>query len=167
MSTTHPHRQRRDGSANKNTFTGEWKANRLTEPRKTKRKKSKIMKFPVPKQLAQEHEALHGELPKALKASGQTAAAAKALVEVLHGHFVKEDELAMPPLGLLPELARGQVPAHTKNILPLTDKLREELPVFLKEHYPRGGEEAGSRRAQRGQARPGATGQQTPSTCRG
>lgn len=69
-----------------------------------------------------------------LKTGGQTAAAAKALVEVMHGHFVKEDELAMPLLGLLPELARGQVPTRTKNVLPLTDKLREELPVFLKEH---------------------------------
>ena len=92
------------------------------------------MKFPAPKPLAQEHEALHGELAKALKAGGQTAAAAEALVKAMHGHFVKEDELAMPPLGLLPELARGQVPARLKNILPLTDKLREELPVFLKEH---------------------------------
>lgn len=92
------------------------------------------MKFPGPKPLAQEHEALHGELAKALKAGGQTAAAAEVLVKIMHGHFVKEDELAMPPLGLLPQLARGQVPARMKNILPLTDKLREELPVFLKEH---------------------------------
>lgn len=92
------------------------------------------MKFSVPKQLAQEHEELHGELAKALKAGGRTGAAAKALVEVMHNHFLKEDEVAMPPLGLLPELSRGKVTARMKKILPLTEKLREELPVFFKEH---------------------------------
>ena len=48
-----------------------------------------------------EHEELHGELVKGLTAGGATEANAKAVAKLLHPHFVKEEEFALPLLGLL------------------------------------------------------------------
>lgn len=60
--------------------------------------------------------------------------AAKAVVDVLHPHFVKEEEYAMPPLGLLSALAEGRVIPEMIDVLPMTDKLRADLPHMLEEH---------------------------------
>ncbi len=40
----------------------------------------------------------------------------------------------MPALGLLPELAQGQVTAQMSAVLPITEELRRNLPEMLAEH---------------------------------
>src|SRR3546814_20343186 len=40
----------------------------------------------------------------------------------------------MPPLGLLGPLARGEITPEMRSVLPLTDRLRADLPEMLKEH---------------------------------
>ena len=56
-----------------------------------------------------EHEELHAELAKATKAGGRTGLAAQAVARVMHAHFEKEEEYALPPLGVLPDLAKGKI----------------------------------------------------------
>ncbi|MDZ7260614.1 MAG: hypothetical protein ONB05_00640 [candidate division KSB1 bacterium] len=63
------------------------------------------MKFEIPKPLKMEHEELHAELVRATKVGGEIGEAAKAVAEILHPHFVKEEEYALPPLGILSLLA--------------------------------------------------------------
>ncbi len=92
------------------------------------------MKFEIPGPLKAEHEELHAELVKAVGAGGQTGAAAKRVAEVLHAHFVREEEIAMPPLGLLAHLARGGVTADMAEVLPMTESLKAELGRMLGEH---------------------------------
>lgn len=94
----------------------------------------KPMKLAIPQPLIAEHKELHAELERATRAGGKTAEAAKAAAAVLHPHFVKEEEYALPPLGLLPELASGKVSPDMVQVLPLTDKLKHELPQMLAEH---------------------------------
>jgi len=53
---------------------------------------------------------------------------------VLHSHFVNEEVYAIPPLGLLPQLAAGKVTKEMAEVLKMTDKLKAELPAMLKEH---------------------------------
>ena len=65
------------------------------------------MKFIIPTPLQQEHTALHDELRRATQAGGEVGEAAKTLAQLMHPHFVKEDEFALPPLGLLGALAGG------------------------------------------------------------
>ena len=60
--------------------------------------------------------------------------AAKMVAKILHPHFVKEEEYAMPPLGLLPLLAEGKVTPDMKDVLAMTDKLKAELSQMLTEH---------------------------------
>jgi hypothetical protein len=52
---------------------------------------------------------------------------------VLDPHFERENQIALPPLGLSP-LAAGDTPAGLQEALAMTDALRKELPRMLEEH---------------------------------
>lgn len=88
----------------------------------------------VPQSLKLEHEELHSELARATKAGGKTGEAAKAVAEVLHNHFLKEEEFALPPIGLLSALARGEVDEEMRDVLVMTERLKADLPEMLGEH---------------------------------
>ena len=92
------------------------------------------MTLAIPASLQQEHEDLHVELRRATQAEGEVGEAAQALARLMHPHFVKENELALPPLGLLAELARGEPIGDMEQVLALTDRLESELPAMLQEH---------------------------------
>jgi hypothetical protein len=92
------------------------------------------MDIKIPAALQAEHEELHEELLDLTKAGGKTGQAAAAVAKALHAHFEKEEELAMPPLGLLRELAEGAVRPEMAKVVGLTDRLKRELPAMLKEH---------------------------------
>jgi len=92
------------------------------------------MKFEIPRPLKIEHEELHEMLRKATKEPGDLGDAAKAVAKLMHPHFVKEEEYALPPLGLLRDLALGKVTPDMKEVLGLTDKLKAELSQMLGEH---------------------------------
>jgi iron-sulfur cluster repair protein YtfE (RIC family) len=88
----------------------------------------------IPRSLKVEHEELHAELVRATNAGGQVAEAAKAVAKALHAHFLKEEEFALPPLGLLSSLARGRIEQDAKTVFGMTDRLKAELPQMLEEH---------------------------------
>jgi iron-sulfur cluster repair protein YtfE (RIC family) len=90
----------------------------------------------IPESIKIEHEAIHSTLVEATKASGRVGIAARELAEVLHPHFVREEEIALPPLGLLAPLAAGgTIPATAlSEALAMTDALKSELPRMLEEH---------------------------------
>ncbi len=92
------------------------------------------MEFVIPGPLKIEHEELHDTLRKGTKESGELGAAAVAVAELMHPHFLKEEEYALPPLGLLRDLAQGVVTPDVRDVLVLTDKLKAELPQMLAEH---------------------------------
>ncbi|MFN9030349.1 MAG: hypothetical protein ACK54C_11800 [Betaproteobacteria bacterium] len=60
--------------------------------------------------------------------------AARQLARLIHPQFVKEDKFALPPLGLLPVLTRGEPTPDVAAALDLTDRLEAELPAMLAEH---------------------------------
>jgi hypothetical protein len=88
----------------------------------------------IPQSLQTEHEEIHEALTNATRAPGRVGAAAKELAAVLHPHFERENQIALPPLGLLAPLARGEAPAGQQEVLAMTDALRKELPRMLDEH---------------------------------
>ena len=92
------------------------------------------MKFEIPKPMKIEHDELHADLVKATQAGGRTAEAAKQVAKVLHNHFLKEEEYALPPLGLLVALSEGRFEAEMAEVLAMTDKLEAEMPTMLAEH---------------------------------
>jgi hypothetical protein len=88
----------------------------------------------IPPSVANEHHTIHAALDDAQKMPGRVGEAARRLARVLHPHFVREEEIALPPLGLLAALADGALPIGAEAILPITDTLRQELPRMLEEH---------------------------------
>jgi len=92
------------------------------------------MKFEIPQPLQVEHEELHATLVKATKEPGAVGEAAREVARLLHPHFVREEEFALPPLALLAEVARGGVTAEMAKVLPMTRRLKAELPQMLAEH---------------------------------
>jgi len=93
-------------------------------------------KIHIPQSVQAEHEAIHSALVEATQAPGRVGTAAKDLAAVLHPHFVREEQIALPPLGLLaPLAARDQLPETIfSEALAMTDALRSELPRMLEEH---------------------------------
>jgi hypothetical protein len=92
------------------------------------------MDIAIPQPLQSEHDELHAELVKATNAGGRIAEAAKAVAALLHPHFVKEESYALPPLGLLPRLAEGNITPEMSQVLSMTERLKAELPHMLQEH---------------------------------
>jgi len=88
----------------------------------------------APASIHTEHEAIHEALVALTKAEGSVGAAAKELASVLHPHFVREEALALPPLGLLGPLAAGKTPEGMAEALTMVDTLRKEMPRMLEEH---------------------------------
>jgi len=92
------------------------------------------MEFEVPKSIKLEHEELHEDLEEATMESGSVGDAAKVVQEVLQPHFLKEEEFALPPLGLLSKFSNGQITPEMKDAIAMADKLRAELGQMLSEH---------------------------------
>lgn len=90
----------------------------------------------IPSSVQTEHTAIHAALERATRAPGPVGDAAKSLAAILHPHFVREEQIALPPLGALAPLARGE-PVSARDraaLLAMTDSLRTELPGMLAEH---------------------------------
>jgi hypothetical protein len=88
----------------------------------------------IPQSLRTEHEETHQALMEATRAPGRVGAAAKELAAVLDPHFERENQIALPPLGLLAPSAAAEPRAGLQEGLTMTDDLRKELPRMLEEH---------------------------------
>jgi hypothetical protein len=91
-------------------------------------------KIQIPKAMRLEHTEIHNHLVSATKLPGQIGEAARELAAVLDPHFVREEQIALPPLGLLAPLSRGEFTPEMAEVLAMTDALRAELPRMLAEH---------------------------------
>lgn len=92
------------------------------------------MEFNIPHAMKVEHEELHDELKKAVAAGGKVGEAARKVAEALHPHFEKEERIALPPLGLLPDLVEGKIASSMAEVFTMTDALKADLPQMLAEH---------------------------------
>lgn len=90
--------------------------------------------FKIPEPLKREHEVLHEELVKATKESGPIGKAARAVAKLMHPHFVKEEDFALPPLGLLSLLIAGKISPVMLGVTEMTDRLKADLHKMLSEH---------------------------------
>ncbi len=103
-------------------------------PRRKPSAEENMTKVVVPPALKAEHDELHAELAAATKLPGAVGAAAGEVAKLLHPHFIKEEEFALPPLGLLMTIARGGTVAGNEAVVAMADRLKRELPDMLAEH---------------------------------
>ena len=97
---------------------------------------SQDTRLETPRSIRDVHEGLHSALIEATKAPGRVGTEARALEALLEPHWVREEQMAMPPLGLLAPLAAGTRIADTDVTAArsMSDTLRREMPAMLKEH---------------------------------
>ena len=84
--------------------------------------------------MEEEHEELHQELRKITKMRGKIGGAAVRVAEVLHPHFERENELALPVIGVARELVEGKSSPDFPKALELADKFKAEYQRMLQEH---------------------------------
>ncbi len=92
------------------------------------------MKFQIPQPMKEEHDELHNNLKKAVMAGGKVGEAARGVAQALHAHFEREEQFALPPLGLLTALSEGKITPEMAEVFKMTDTLKAELPHMLEEH---------------------------------
>jgi len=92
------------------------------------------MSFQIPESMRVEHAGIHEALVAATREPGRVGEAARELAQILHPHFEREEEIALPPLALLRPLAAGEYRPEMCAVLKMTDALRAELPEMLREH---------------------------------
>ncbi len=92
------------------------------------------MNLEIPASIEEEHAGLHALLSQATRESGAVGQTARELAALLHPHFEREEAFALPPLALLPALARGEVGPQMAPALDMSRRLRAELPSMLAEH---------------------------------
>ena len=92
------------------------------------------MPMEIPEAMKEEHEEFHKELAKATKIQGNVGEAAKRVALVLHPHFEKENELALPVIGLARELAEGKTSPDFPKALKLCETFKREYEKMLQEH---------------------------------
>ena len=92
------------------------------------------MRIPIPPSLVLEHAELHDFLLIAANEPGPLGDEMRRVARLLEPHMRKEETFAMPPLGLLARLARGECHADMLEVLAHTDWLRNNLPILLSEH---------------------------------
>ena len=90
----------------------------------------------IPKSIQMEHAAIHAALVEATKVQGSVGSAAKTMAADLNAHLEREEEMALPPLGLLAALANGvTVPDdQIAQAKAASASLSKELPQLLGEH---------------------------------
>ena len=91
------------------------------------------MELKTPTPLESEHQALHAELSQAIKLEGRTGKATRLVARLIERHFAKEEEIALPPLSLLPALAQGPIEPGMEAAITLAARLHDELPNLLAE----------------------------------
>jgi hypothetical protein len=88
----------------------------------------------IPQSLKLEHHELHEELARIIREPGPVGEAARGVAKVLHPHFVREEEFAMPPLGALAAVARGEKVPDAAAVIAQARRVADELPQMLAEH---------------------------------
>jgi Hemerythrin HHE cation binding domain len=92
------------------------------------------METKIPQSIQTEHEELHGELARAIKAGGKTGDAARTVLKVLQPHMAREEEFVAPALALLQPAAEGKLTEAMAAVQPRIAMLESELPRMIAEH---------------------------------
>ena len=97
-----------------------------------------ITQFPgkpeVPSSIKKTHEYLLAQIQKMTSYKDSSGRVAKKLEELMQHHFQEEEDLILPPLGLLPLLANGQIPEQSEDVILLSENVKSMLNHMSVEH---------------------------------
>ncbi len=97
-----------------------------------------ITQFPgkpvVPSSIKKTHEQLLEQIHKITLYKNSSAAIAIKLDSLMQHHFKEEEDLILPPLGLLPLLANNQIPEQSKDVILLSKNIKTMMTHMSVEH---------------------------------
>ncbi len=88
----------------------------------------------IPESVVEEHEEIFSGLRSLARTNGTTGKLIGRLLEELEPHFEKEDGTAMPLLGAVAAISKGQRGSGLDEVIALEERLSKELPSMLSEH---------------------------------
>ena len=89
----------------------------------------------VPQSIRLQHDQIISRLDHLAQRSDQeSAAAAQKALTFLKQHYAKEEAFVLPPLGLLPRLAKGDIAKDMEPAIEMADRVRAALPEFERDH---------------------------------
>ena len=88
----------------------------------------------IPGSLAVEHQHLHEVLGSLVGRKEPVGSAARFLADLLEPHFQKENSDALPLLGLLATLGRGEITDVMRPAIETSKKLKAGMPEMIAEH---------------------------------
>ena len=97
-----------------------------------------ITQFPgkpeVPSSIMETHKYLLEQIHKMTLYKDSSGRVALKIEELMQHHFKEEEEFILPPLGLLPLLANGELPEQSEDIIILSEKVKSQLNHMSAEH---------------------------------
>lgn len=88
----------------------------------------------VPSSIMEEHKTLLDQAYQFTSLPDSAGLVALKLYELMQYHFKVEEDIVLPPLGLLPMLANSKIPEESEELIQLTEKLKPQIAVMLAEH---------------------------------
>jgi iron-sulfur cluster repair protein YtfE (RIC family) len=88
----------------------------------------------IPESVREEHEEIFSGFRKLSKENSRTGKAVRELLKALEPHFEKEDEVAMPLLGAVARISKGQTGKGLEQVILLQERLANELDTMVAEH---------------------------------
>lgn len=92
------------------------------------------MKTKTPKALLDGHKNLFNDIESIISLGGGIGENAKLLADISRPHFKKEEEYALPPLGLLSALSEGNWEVESTVAIEMADRLEAKLSEMKKDH---------------------------------
>ena len=92
------------------------------------------MRIQMPRSLRIEHDELNQFLASLGREPGTLGEELRRVARLLEPHARKEEAFAMPALGLLARLARGEVHPEMAQVFPHTDWLKNNAATLVAEH---------------------------------
>jgi hypothetical protein len=90
----------------------------------------------IPQSIRYEHVAIIDRLTKEATKDGVAAAVAQRLLVVMKAHFAKEEAFVFPPLGLLDQIAAGEMPSDSvrKSAIDMAERTKAAADELSQEH---------------------------------
>jgi hypothetical protein len=88
----------------------------------------------VPQSIRYEHEHIINDLTDFAKREGAHAAAAQKALIVIKAHYAKEEAFVLPPLALLPKIAKGAISEDMRPAIAMADRTKAALPELQNDH---------------------------------
>jgi hemerythrin HHE cation binding domain-containing protein len=92
-------------------------------------------RFPVPEAMRLEHDDIRAGLSRALARAGPVSKAARQVSRFCLTHFEEEEEIVFPILGVLRDLASGNVQPEMAGVLPLISRFSARFDRLGRHHW--------------------------------